>query len=421
MLDKLQLNNQILANKAAVQKARLILVNKQVQKLRKLKQLKDKHPENKKLEMKFTRATEVLACLKKIKFNEILRQALLNQKSPSAVITNGLSTPEEIAQALYFSHKTIEEIVKHLKSVLNINDSDTSWRDQVVEPSKRKRKQQRTERKQQFRQERKARKELEKKRNEWLVENLPSVPQESEAPVESEEKPNTLQAMFQEEDVDKVKQVQQDRKKQQEKVRVPKEEAPVEDSSLESDEKHEAHHTVDDFFITQTGDHYLSTVVIDRKQPDQPDDGMVRKERRSIQNGHHRYPEKRRKFDRQDWHSHNDRATKPFKRDNIRNTKPLKGSSSSKENDTASNQLHPSWAAKQRQKRIEPPQGSKIVFDDEGNTASKVVNSKSKESSVKSVPKSDSKEKLHPSWEAKQKLKPSIAQFTGKKIVFDDE
>lgn len=65
--------------------------------------------------------------------------------------------------------------------------------------------------------------------------------------------------------------------------------------------------------------------------------------------------------------------------------------------------LHPSWAAKQKQKELKPFQGKKIVFEADA------------ERRVEPPAPSD----LHPSWAAKQKEK-GIQEFRGKKITFGD-
>ena len=84
---------------------------------------------------------------------------------------------------------------------------------------------------------------------------------------------------------------------------------------------------------------------------------------------------------------------------------------------TKNEKVHPSWAAKQKQKpSIQAFAGSKIVFDDSESAGDK------KSTQKPSVPGKVgvSADKVHPSWEAKQKQKPSIQAFAGSKIVFDD-
>jgi len=75
--------------------------------------------------------------------------------------------------------------------------------------------------------------------------------------------------------------------------------------------------------------------------------------------------------------------------------------------------VHPSWAAKQSQKKsIEPFQGKKTVFGDDGNETSYEPAEKRAKLPEKNV---------HPSWAAKQSQKKSIEPFQGKKIVFGDD
>ncbi|XP_055541615.1 uncharacterized protein LOC129727636 [Wyeomyia smithii] len=85
---------------------------------------------------------------------------------------------------------------------------------------------------------------------------------------------------------------------------------------------------------------------------------------------------------------------------------------------TSGQDLHPSWAAKQKQKGIKPFVGKKIVFDSsEPTTAASPSTSATSRSATenKTVQPVD----LHPSWAAKQKEK-GIKEFQGKKITFDD-
>ncbi|XP_053693596.1 uncharacterized protein LOC128741664 [Sabethes cyaneus] len=79
--------------------------------------------------------------------------------------------------------------------------------------------------------------------------------------------------------------------------------------------------------------------------------------------------------------------------------------------------LHPSWAAKQKQKGIKSFAGTKIVFDSIEPIAAGTNKSlaKSKPVQVTEAQPAD----VHPSWAAKQKEK-GIKEFQGKKITFDD-
>ena len=83
-------------------------------------------------------------------------------------------------------------------------------------------------------------------------------------------------------------------------------------------------------------------------------------------------------------------------------------------------QLHPSWAAKQKEKQgllSATPAGSKTVFNDDA----KPLDIQPKHASA---PPAKPSQKLHPSWEAKQKLAEKLKQLpspTGTKLRFDDD
>lgn len=160
--------------------------------------------------------------------------------------------------------------------------------------------------------------------------------------------------------------------------------------------------TVDPFFITNDGSNYISTAVIDRTQPDGPDDQLNRRSRRANRLNNNRAEPKphaiNRKFNK---------ATPKLKSfgGTFRNEV---------ENDVTQNadaDVHPSWSAKRKQKTIPPFQGKKMKF----------VGSEDKPvaGSTKSSNQTEDTSKLHPSWAAKQKLKPVITAFKGSKITFD--
>ena len=80
--------------------------------------------------------------------------------------------------------------------------------------------------------------------------------------------------------------------------------------------------------------------------------------------------------------------------------------------------LHPSWAAKQKEKQgllSATPAGSKTVFDDDA----KPLNVQPKHVAT---PPAKPSQKLHPSWEAKlaEKMK-QLPSATGTKVRFDDD
>ena len=83
-------------------------------------------------------------------------------------------------------------------------------------------------------------------------------------------------------------------------------------------------------------------------------------------------------------------------------------------------QLHPSWAAKQKEKQgllSATPAGNKTIFDDDA----KPLDVQTKHAAA---PPAKPSQKLHPSWEAKQKLAEKMKRLpsaTGTKVTFGDD
>lgn len=139
--------------------------------------------------------------------------------------------------------------------------------------------------------------------------------------------------------------------------------------------------TVDPFFITDEGTNYISTAVVDRTQADAPDDGLDRRSRRAKQFNKSHVPSK---FN----------ASKNVKRLDTPLNKAKSFGNNSKHATKDS-----TWTAKRQQKTPSEFQEKKTKFN----------NSIKKEAT----------EHLHPSWAAKQKQKPTISEFKGSKITFD--
>lgn len=178
---------------------------------------------------------------------------------------------------------------------------------------------------------------------------------------------------------------------------------------------------------------------MDRIQPGSKNDGLVRKERRDnmmgrppIQKRHKTsinktYEEKSSETIHPSW------AAKQKQKgiDNFAGKKISFGKDSSPKPDE---KIHPSWAAKQKQKGIGGFAGTKISFADDGEDSSpkqdeKMHTSWAAKQDQKGKPpfkktfeekKLISLEKIHPSWAAKQKQK-GIDAFAGKKISFGED
>ena len=81
--------------------------------------------------------------------------------------------------------------------------------------------------------------------------------------------------------------------------------------------------------------------------------------------------------------------------------------------------LHPSWAAKRKLQisGIDDFKGKKTKFDSDGNSFN---NSKKTFSEKKNMRNDSANKNLHPSWAAKKDQKKiQISSFQGKKITFD--
>ncbi|XP_052839584.1 triadin [Drosophila gunungcola] len=171
---------------------------------------------------------------------------------------------------------------------------------------------------------------------------------------------------------------------------------PERQPSIEEDEpkpdNNRPTHVVDPFFITESGQPYLSTAVVlsgdddseaEEEQRPPPVKSFRNEERRT--NTYQERPERQQEF----------RAKKP------------------------TDDRHPSWLAKQQQKPIISDfKGKKITFGDNGQ-ASETRASQINPPAPTAAPLST--EGMHPSWVAKQKFKPKIAAFQGTKIKFDED
>lgn len=183
------------------------------------------------------------------------------------------------------------------------------------------------------------------------------------------------------------------------RTKSPKEEKTEE--VIEHSEEPTATTMVDPFFITNDGSNYISTAVIDRTQPDGPENELNRRSRRANRSNINSVASKS--------HGKNSKFNNPAPK-----LKSFGGSSRTearKDVPAAANaDVHPSWSAKRKQKSILAFQGKKIKFD---GGEDKLTTGITKSTT------NDAEDKLHPSWAAKQKLKPVITEFKGSKITFD--
>ncbi|XP_022213444.2 serum response factor-binding protein 1 [Drosophila obscura] len=431
MLDKLKFNNLVITNKKVIQQARAQTVSKLVQKLRKVKDVLAKHPENEKHKQRLRKSSECVAQLKALKSLDIMRQLLLQDgKNPNAVLTNGRSTPDEVVLAMLALNKLIKALLDTFRQTLGLeSDKDSKWREEILETSKRRVKLERTETKKRQRKELKEQKAQTRNRLEWLEQNkveavggtdvvaetdvLPateSAVSEVEAAKEKKQKPKQekplrnpkLTSVKKEKPkLREKKQPQKDKKPEinpkpidiKEKTR---EREPEKEPSIEKEtkaEKDRPTHVIDPFFITESGQPYLSTAVVhsDNNESDNEQEPTP-------------HPAKRPRNELR--HSDNRGERRP----EINNKKPT-------------DEFHPSWIAKQQQKPVIGQfKGKKIKFGDDGQAAQIDLPAvKNHASAPASAPIPTSMEGMHPSWIAKQKWKPKIAAFQGTKIKFDED
>lgn len=417
-----------------------------------------------------------------------MKRVLLMEKPPAAIITNGLSTPEEVAVALLSLNKVMQGLIKRFKTELQLDEvKKKEWQEVLMELSKRKQKIQRTEEKRKKREEMKQQKAMGRKRQEWLEQNCEKIEDESK-PTEAElnisttgnweiedlspKSPNEKEAVtsisLKRPLIEKSKKTVVENKKKKKPVETQENEtvleqeivtvAKVEEKSKQnteienSEEEVEQALVADPFFITETGENYLSTAIVKNKCSDgnvqveeNADLHMIKlnsydkkaknfKDRRqrswdkNLENFKNNVPanknqwlkEKPNKWSKNDKHL-NLSANRPHEkidhRNKYQNYKKFP-------NETNEENLHPSWAAKQKFKPIITNfQGKKITFGDDDDNIKNVIslapNKNNKASYAK--PNDNKEDSLHPSWAAKQKLKPTITAFQGKKITFDND
>ncbi|XP_016950066.1 triadin [Drosophila biarmipes] len=171
---------------------------------------------------------------------------------------------------------------------------------------------------------------------------------------------------------------------------------PERQPSIEEDEpkpdSNRPTHVVDPFFITESGQPYLSTAVVLSGDNDSESEEEQR-------------PPPAKKFRNEDRRTNTYRE-RPERQAEFKAKKPT-------------DDRHPSWLAKQQQKPIIGGfKGKKITFGDDGQAAEVTTPSINHSNSTAPAASTDG---MHPSWVAKQKFKPKIAAFQGTKIKFDDE
>ncbi|KAH8359738.1 hypothetical protein KR093_008658 [Drosophila rubida] len=421
-------NPQVITNKKVIQQARAQAIAKVVQKLRKLKDALEKQPDSEVHKERLRKNVEYMAQLKSLKIVDIMRSLMLKDaKQLNAVLTNGRATPEEVAIAMLGLNKLMQGLLDKFQKSLSLStDANAKWREEILQTSKRRLKLERTEEKRRKRKELKELKAQSRKRQEWLEQNKPVAIVDTE--VDSNTKLiTTVAGNVEVEKVTEVNQTPTEKKKEKSKAKSkeikqkvpkpienkhktreksnkvddktdrlqdtlpkvhktkqsqqekqPKVEAP--NKKRKKEEKERPTHVVDPFFITESGQPYLSTAVVlsDDNETDSEDEEQV---------------------PRNEYKKHN-----PLKK--------WEDKSAARDNNR-----HPSWLAKEKLKPIITGfKGKKTTFADDGSTKQTIP-----AVLPPAAPAAESIEAgMHPSWIAKQKLKPKIAAFAGTKIKFDD-
>ncbi|KAH8318022.1 hypothetical protein KR074_000753, partial [Drosophila pseudoananassae] len=437
---------QVITNKKVIQKARAQTIAKLIQKLRKAKEALAKHPDGEKEKTRLRKNTECLAQLKALKCLDIVRQSLLQEgTNPNTVIASERSTPDELGIAMLRLNKLMHGLVDKFMEVLELkNDKDAKWREEILESSKRRVKQERTEEKKRKRKELKEQKAQTKNRLEWLEQNKVQngANLEVEVPVASEVKPEPALTTEIETETskvipkkepketkprkEKIERKQLKEKKERKLIKEKKERNPAEKpqrkvkptDSKPTDRDHNAEkrprdhnaekrprretnrseeeepkpqkdrptHVEDPFFITESGQPYMSTaVVLDENNETEAEEKPAFRDNFRSEDNRTRYQKR---------YSESHTEFRPKKTDD----------------------RHPSWLAKQQNKPVIGDfRGKKIKFSENGETAET-----SAPAPIQGAPTPASTEGMHPSWVAKQKWKPKIAAFQGTKIKFDE-
>ncbi|XP_034488165.1 uncharacterized protein LOC117792221 [Drosophila innubila] len=402
MLNKLEFNNLVITNKKTIQQARSQTIAKVVQKLRKVKDALAKKPDNEVNKARQRKNVEYIAQLKSLKSVDIMRSLLLkDEKKHNAILTNGRATPDEVVIAMLGLNKVMQGLVAKFQETLNLSsDPNANWREEILQTSKRRLKLERTEEKRRKRKELKELKLQSRKRLEWLEQNKPEGELDEKETPESETKITTTNAVVclvekvnktakppvkvdtissndKPKKSDKVPKAQnsqepkgkrvQNKQKVQEKSNKSEPEVKYEPMKPKEEEKERPTHVVDPFFITESGQPYLSTAVV------------MSDDNNDTDNDEYQPEQKRRKpmTNRQEYRQENSR-TRITERPILTNFK-----------------------------------GKKTKFAEDGSAA--------ETTSPFASPAAESSEAgMHPSWIAKQRLKPKIASFAGTKIKFDD-
>lgn len=370
---------------------------------------------------------EYMSQLKSLKRADIMRSLLLQiGTNHNSVLTNGRATPDEVAIAMLGINKLMQGLVDKFQKTLKLSsEANAKWREEILEISKRRLKLERTEEKRRRRKELKEQKAQQRNRIEWMKQNNPDEDKNTEKDNVLEDDTHSVMTgaglcqvtkieNSTETDPDSVN-VQKSKKPKQSKK--PTKTKQLEEKHLENkkktkskansikpvpknlpsgiDQSHKTKetakesqesdydfklkepkedvkarptHVIDPFFITESGQPYLSTAVVmsdDNNNDTDEEEQLEQRERKSVK----RVQEHK----------------------NVRSN---------------NNRNFPNFAKNQSIVQS----NKKLKFGEDGIAKEATVPEPVKDSEV-----------MHPSWVAKQKLKPKIVAFKGSKITFDDD
>lgn len=393
-----------------MQRSKVCVIGRLVRKLRDIKKKLEKEPNTLKLSGRSVKLTEQIEYLKRTPNVELASLCLIATKIPQQILTNPLSSISDLALANLCAYKVVDAKIKAIKDKYNLNDETVQWRQMIREIGKKKQRKIIKEGHVKRKEAAKKVKDIQKKRDEWLEENiegLESIPKVKDDVNDGSEGEVNDSGVDKESDEVKLKKISRT------KLTL-KKETPPKKRTLETKDKSTPILArqikvakappplkMDSFFVTASGTSYMAAGVTERFQPAGPNDGLDRRERRAQKFGKSigRRPERPQSQQQQNVSV---RPQQTFQR-------PASNAPAA--------ELHPSWAAKQKTKGIDQFQGKKIKFSEAALAPSTVVRKASQ--AIASNVSAEDTAKLHPSWLAKQKQKPVISEFKGKKITFD--
>lgn len=321
-----------------------------------------------------------------------MKSILLLEKSPVSMLSNNFTGAVDLAIAMLAQNKKLETVISAFEKEFKLErkSMNAKWKKDLKMESKRQLKLKRIAEKKMHRQRRKEQKEYTQKRQEWLQQHI----QREEEAVEQEIYDSLLEERVL--PIEKWRKVSENKgnkemlDKEQEQYFVPvktkqspnngglkdkmparigkekifESEARKKSSQEKEDDDPEEIFTVDSFFITETGENYLSTAVVKRKEEEttgKPNTDTLIMENTAILERPHSsthylssFAAPSRPLLKTDWKifSINESASKS-------------GSLRSGEN-IVDRDIHPSWLAKQKMKPvIQEFRGKKITFNDE--------------------------------------------------------